>query len=137
MIYIDGENFDDCARITSLVEKFDILNGKNSGRTQAGTMYIEVVGTYFNYTVTFKRKNAGTLERWDRLKHVLANPKTAHTITIYHDQGVLTDYHVYVSSGQRELLHTKQVGDQFENEWGDLSVDFVAMDKMNPREWGL
>ena len=127
---IDNELFDDCATIVSLTEKFDILSGKNSGRTQDGGMYIEALGTFFNYTVTFKKKNTGSRERWDTLKNILAQPQQEHTISILRDQGIMDNYRIYVSSGQRELLGTRFVGnDGYENDWGDLTVDFVAMEK--------
>lgn len=132
MFLLDGESFENVVRIVSLEEKFDILNGDNSGRSQSGDMYLEYVGTYFNYAVTFKRKNAASLSEWDRFKNILAKSHNEHIISILHDQTLLKDYHIYIARGQRKLISTKHIqGDQYESEWGDLSVEFTAMEPID------
>lgn len=132
MFIIDGMDFNDTVAITSLTEKFDILSGKNSGRTQDGRMYIEQIGTYFNYSMTFSRKPNGSLTEWDNFKNLLANPKNDHLITVWKDQGMLEEHWVYISGGQRNLIRTKHLsGNNYESYWGDLTVDFISMEPFN------
>ena len=38
--------------VLSLIRKFSVMDTDKSGRTQDGQMYRDVVGTFYNYTIT-------------------------------------------------------------------------------------
>ena len=132
MFELDGIDFDDTVAITSFAEKFEILNGKKSGRLQTGPMFIEKVGTFYNYSMTFVRRNAASKEKYDLFAKMLANPNNEHTITVPHNQTLRKNYRVYIAAGQRKLIQTKRLsGDLYNSRWGGLTVDFIAMDKID------
>lgn len=129
MFSLDGQSFDDVVHVTSLREKFSVLNGKNSGRLQSGKMYLEKLGTYINYEMTVQKKATASASDWDRFVNLLMNPYNEHTITLPHFQRLQT-FSVYIAEGGRDLIQTTLAGNN--NRWGELTLEFVSMDKI---EW--
>ena len=118
--------------LVSLKETGDILTGKNTGRLQIGPMYIETIGTYYNYELVLHRRKSFPLERWDALFKVLTDPKSVHSISMLHDQGFL-EFDAYISTVSRSIERKKKkTGETY---WGDYSVKFTAMDKIDASYW--
>ena len=104
--------------------KFEIINGDNSGRLQGNKdMYLEYVGTFFNFDGTLIQDRDCTAEEWDSLLAVLANPINDHTVTVPFNQGTMT-WQFYISSGERELIKVNEDG----NRWArTIKVTLTAM----------
>ena len=43
--------------VTKLSRKFSIMDAEGSGRTQNGEMYRDVVGTFYNYSMTVEPRD--------------------------------------------------------------------------------
>lgn len=123
MITIDGVKYKATFQ-KGLKRKFEIINGDNSGRLQGNKdMYLEYVGTFYNYEGTLIRDRKCSDEEWDRLLGVLANPINDHTITVPFNQTTMT-WKFYISSGEQEL---KRVDDD-DNHWAkSIKVTLTSM----------
>lgn len=121
MITIDGVSYDSTVVCDSLEQKFEKLSSDKSGRTQAGDMFIDPIGTFYNYTIHIKRNPNASATAWDNLWMVLSDPKGFHTVEFPHNQTVLT-FQAYITSGSRKLLRKVRSL----NYWGDISFTFTA-----------
>lgn len=87
-----------------------------SGRYRRG-----IVGTYYNYTMTFYVTTKATKALYDQLFEVLTSPQESHVITVPYGSTTLT-FEAYV----------EQVGDGVRNIrgdnvlWGGMTVNFNA-----------
>lgn len=121
MLKIDGVSYDIDVWCDELEESFEILSADTSGRTQDGTMYIDPIGTFYNYTLHIGRRPGGSLSQYDALFRALSAPGSFHQLEFPHDQGTLS-FTGYITSGSRKLLRQYQSG----NYWGDITLKFVA-----------
>ena len=121
---IDGTNYK-CEWVKgSLTRTADILNGENSGRLQGtNTMYLDYVGTFFNYKGQLRRKKDCTDAEWEQIYLVLANPINRHTVQLPFGQNTLTQ-EVYISQ-----IVSKLIDNNFG--WERIyEVTFVAIESM-------
>ena len=121
MLKIDGVEYDVDVYCDELEESFEKMSGEDSGRTQDGKMWIDMIGTFYNYTLHISRKPGSTLDAYDALFSVLSAPVGFNTIEVPHNQGTLS-FEAYITSGSRKLL--RQIDGK--NYWGDLSIHFIA-----------
>jgi len=108
----------------SLVRKAEIINGDASGRLQ-GTkaMYLDYVGTFYNYTGDLCRAADCTDSEWEELYIALTNPINDHTITVPFGNTTITS-RFYISSVESKLITAKRG----RNEWEQIyKVNFVSM----------
>lgn len=124
MIKIDGVEYKATWKSNDLKRKFEIINGDNSGRLQGNKdMYLEYVGTFYNYEGTLIRDRKCSVEEWDRLLGVLANPINDHTITVPFNQTTMT-WKFYISSGEQNLICLTDEG----NRWASsIKVTLTSM----------
>lgn len=107
--------------VTALTRKFSVMDTEQSGRTQDGAMYRDIIGTFYNYTMTIGERggDAAALEAfWD----AISSPTKSHVCVFPYGQATLTQ-EMYVTSGEQalKLMHPSK------NYWGEVSVDFIAM----------
>lgn len=121
MIKIDGKTYDVDVICDDLEEQFEILASEDSGRTQDGTMWIDVIGTFYNMSMHIQRRPTTTVADYDDLFQTLSAPVDFHTVEFPHGQGTMS-CQMYVSSGSRKLLRQRNG----ENRWGDMTIQFVA-----------
>lgn len=121
MLKIDGVSYDVDVWCDELEEKFEKLSGEDSGRTQDGKMWIDMIGTFYNYTLHVARKPGASLNEYDALFAALSAPVAFNTVEFPHDQGTIV-FEAYITSGARKLL--RQIDGK--NYWGDLSISFIA-----------
>lgn len=121
---VDGDEYRGLV-ITNIQQNFEVLDGENAGRTKSGRMKRDVVGVYYNYSMTFApNATPDSKAQFDKLFNILSSPDDSHMITMPHNQSTLT-FEAYITSGERTLLlHTPQGG----NQWGEMSISFIAMD---------
>mgnify|MGYP006928445040 CR=1 FL=1 len=122
MILIDNVAYK--ANWDGLKRKFEIINGDNSGRLQGNKdMYLEYVGTFYNFEGTLVQQRNCSPAEWDELIKVLSNPINDHTVTVPFNQSTMT-WQFYVSSGEQDLIQIKDEG----NRWArTIKVTLSAM----------
>ena len=92
--------------VTEITESFSILYSENTGRTmsQGAGMTLDPLGTFFNYKITFARKQ-GSEKQYDELFNFLAVPRyDGIEVNIVHNQALWDKpFMAYVSQGERAL----------------------------------
>lgn len=121
MISIDGKTYDVDVICDDFEEQFEILSDDSSGRTQDGTMWIDVIGTFYNVSMHVQRRQTTSAADYDDLFQILSAPVDFHTVEFPHGQGTIS-CQMYVSSGSRKLLRNHGGT----NYWGDMTIQFVA-----------
>ncbi len=107
--------------ILALTRKFSVMDTDKSGRTQNGQMYRDVVGTFYNYTMTVAPRN-GDMEALEAFWEAISHPAVSHECVFPYGQRTLTQ-RMYVTGGEQalELIHSDK------NHWGQIQVNFIAM----------
>ena len=124
MIIIDKVEYKANWIESSLKRKAEIINGDASGRLQ-GTkaMYLDYVGTFYNYVGDLRRAKDCSDAEWEALFIALSNPINNHTITLPFGNGTISN-EFYISSVESKLI-TSERG---HNEWDKVySVTFTSM----------
>lgn len=122
-IDFDGKKFD--VAVTSFTESGEILYSSNTGRTLGigAPMTLDPLGTFFNYSITVRRKK-DKYDEYDRLFNYLLLPRfSGMTVTMPHDQGTIT-FDAYVSSAERTSAKIDE-----ENKivcWQEMSISVIA-----------
>lgn len=107
--------------VLSLVRKFSVMDTDKSGRTQDGQMYRDVVGTFYNYTITVGVRG-NDVQALEAFWEAISSPKTSHVCVFPYGQKTLTQ-RMYVTGGEQAL---KLMRDGI-NHWDSVSVNFIAM----------
>lgn len=104
--------------------KFEIINGDNSGRLQGNKdMYLEPMGTFFNFDGTLIQERGCSADEWEELIMVLANPLNEHTVTVPFGNSTMT-WQFYISSGEQKLKQVTEDG----NRWArTIKITLTAM----------
>lgn len=121
VVSIDGKYYNISVPEKGIKRSFSVLDTDNSGRSTAGDMIRDIIGTYYNYTIQFETKNLSR-DEYDDLYETLSAPVDYHVITVPYGQTTLT-FNAYVTAGDDTLKHTNMSG----NDWSGLSVNFIAM----------
>ena len=120
VISIDGTYYN--ARIPEggLKRSFQVLDDDSTTRVRSGAMHRSIIGTFYNYSVTFDCSDMDDTA-YDNMYEVLSAPVNSHTIIVPYGQSTLT-FDAYVTAGEDTLVikGTK-------NRWKGLSVQFIAM----------
>ena len=114
--------------VTEITESFSILYSENTGRTmsQGAGMTLAPLGTFFNYKITFARKQ-GSEKQYDELFNFLAVPRyDGIEVNIVHNQALWNEpFMAYVSQGERALKRIDaKTGRVY---WDKFSVNIVPM----------
>ena len=107
--------------VTALTRKFSVMDTDKSGRTQDGAMYRDIIGTFYNYTMTI-RERGGDAAALDAFWEAISIPTKSHVCEFPYGQETLTQQ-MYVTSGEQSLKLMRPD----KNEWGEISVNFIAM----------
>lgn len=119
LVTIDGVGYD--VSVKELKRSASILDGENAGRSKSGRMRRDIIGTYYNYTLTLNTKSLGQSE-YDNLYQVLTAPEDSYIVSLPYGQTTLT-FEAYIS-GTTDSLVSSRGGT---NTWGELQVTFTAM----------
>lgn len=121
---IDGVSYSsDKIVITSITRNFNILDGDNAGRTVSGRVLRDVIGTFYNYSMTFKAKDSAAGE-YGTLVETLSAPVDFHEISFPFGNKTITQ-RMYVTSGSDKLIKFSP-GVSEENKFSDISVNFIS-----------
>ena len=107
--------------VTKLVRKFSVLDTDRSGRTLDGQMYRDVVGIFYNYTMTVCQRGSDN-QAMDAFWEAVSKPEQSHICQFPYGQDILVQ-RMYVTSGEQELLLMTDRG----NLWKEVTLNFIAM----------
>ena len=116
---LDGVAYN--VRVTKLTRKFSVLDTDKTGRTQNGEMYRDIIGTFYNYSMTVEQRGddaAAMDEFWE----AISKPEVSHVCVFPYGQETLTQK-MYITSGEQDVV---TVGRNI-TEWGEMSLNFIAM----------
>jgi hypothetical protein len=121
---IDGRNFN-VEWSSDLKVQFEILNGSNTGRLQqTGDMYLDYIGTFYNFSGEVIKLPSCTEEEWDEFIEYISNPINAHKVKVPFKQGyMLWDF--YVSSGEVGIKKIQKDGKVIKTK--TIPLNLVAM----------
>lgn len=125
-VKINGESFDVNVAISDYEETFNVLDGKNAGRSMTGRMVRDVIGTYIGHNITFFNKggesgNAAFDALWNALKRYSVEDSVMLEAV---DGQTQIAYEAYYTTGSRRI---KQVVNGV-NYWDELQVSFIPME---------
>lgn len=108
-------------QVTKLTRKFAVMDTEKSGRTMAGEMYRDPIGTFYNYTMTVSPSGSDPTAI-DDFWEVISQPVASHVCEFPYGQATITQ-RMYITSGEQDLLLMRPSA----NAWGELTVNFIAM----------
>lgn len=120
-LQVDGVSYNVLIPRDGLKRSGQILDGENAGRLQTGRMERDIIGTYYNYTLTIDTKGTSIAE-YDSLYEVLTSPVDCHRVVMPYGQGTIA-FDAYVSGVEDGLI----AAEPSRNIWGGMTVNFVAM----------
>ena len=115
---MDGETYN--VQVMSLQRTFDIKEVISAKHTQSGDIYRDLVGTYYNYTITIREKN-GDREALDAFWNAISKAVTSHDCVFPYNQETLSQK-MYVKTGTQNIDRLYKDGAS----WGDITVQFIA-----------
>lgn len=120
-ITLDGTTYPHI-HVTSIKRNFSVLDGPNAERMMSGEMRRDIIGTYYNYSMSIEADDNYPSE-YDAFYEAITAPADSHRIVVPYAQRTLT-FRAYVSQGSDEL----DIMMPSSNRWGGLSFNFVAME---------
>jgi len=121
MLTYNGRTYN--VHYTKPKRSFAKLSTDQSGRVQSGEMYIDLIGTYVNYSMTVSMKD-GDVAEFDRFFEDISAPVAFATLTLPYNQSTIT-FEAYVTQGDQDLIRAKGTHSD-NNIWGPLTVNFIA-----------
>lgn len=114
---IDGETFD--IPLVTVKRESSVLD-KYATRTEGGDLQREIIGVYYNYTLTFPQLNLER-EEYDRLWDKVTEPVEFHTFVVPSSSGTFS-FKGYITTSGDELKRSRD-GKHY---WGGLSIKLIA-----------
>lgn len=116
---IDGEVYS--VGVESVKRTASIREGSNGATTISGKIIRDVIGTYYDYTVTLS-VDMLSMDDYDSLYEVLTSPADSHMVVMPYGQTTITILAgVYTVSDVLELMAD-------DNYWGSLEIKFTALE---------
>jgi predicted ATP-grasp superfamily ATP-dependent carboligase len=121
MITIDGVTYD--IPVETIKRNAEFLD-KYAERTEDGILHRELIGVYYNYTLTFGRTTDTT--EYAALWQKLTEATEFHEVTVPDESGdyTFTAYFANVSDEMRKIKGAS-------NFWKNLTVRFIAQEPAN------
>lgn len=107
--------------VAALTRKFSVMDTEQSGRTQNGEMYRDVIGTFFNYTMTVRERD-GDAAALEAFWEAVSDPAVSHVCVFPYGQTTLTQ-RMYVTGGEQNLMLVSNG----KNHWDEVTLNFIAM----------
>lgn len=119
---IDGVEYN--VHVLNLTRKFSVLDSSKTGRTQDGNMYRDIIGTFYNYTLTVAEKD-GDVRSFDAFWDAISRPDESHECIFPYGQEMLSQT-MYITSGEQDIRLLRPS----RTHWGEITINFIAM---NPK----
>lgn len=116
---LDGVSYN--VIVSKLTRKFSIQDTTKTGRTQSGDMYRDVIGTFYNFSMTVEQ-NGDDAAALDSFWEAISQPVDSHVCVFPYGQNTLTQ-RMYITSGEQDVVRLSTE----RTDWGILNVSFVAM----------
>lgn len=124
-ITIDGTQYPNII-VTDITRKFTVLDGENTSRSiHDGAMVRDIIGTFYNYSITFDTRKAD-YQTYDALYELLSAPVASHSFVLPYAQTTRT-FEGYVTSGDDNIT-VRKVNGTPRNIWGELTIEIIAME---------
>ena len=111
--------------VTGLKRSFAVTDSEHSGRLKNFEMYRDVIGTFYNYTLTVEPDDKYR-EDYDTFYRIITAPTGFHTVVFPYEQETL-EFKAYVTSGDDDCKIDIN-GDTQVIRWSGLSVQFIAQE---------
>ena len=118
---LDGVSYNVRIPENGIKRSGQVTDGSNAGRNISGAMIRDIIGTFYNYTISIEADDTD-LEEYDNLFETLSAPVSDHTLTVPYGQETLT-FQAYITDVSDTLEHIDEHG----NHWGSLTLNFIAM----------
>lgn len=115
---MDGQAYN--VQVMSLKRSFDIKEAIAAKYTQSGEIYRDLVGTYYNYTITVREKD-GDREALDAFWDAVSSPVASHECVFPYNQETLSQK-MYVKTGSQDISRLYEDGAV----WKDITIQFIA-----------
>ena len=119
---IDGMTFR--LWVKELKRSFKVTDTDNSGRLKDYSMYRDIAGTFYNYTLTLDPDRSNRAD-YDSFYEIVSAPKASHHMVFPYGQETL-EFEAYVTSGD-DSLKMQETDNGHINKWSGLSLNFIAM----------
>lgn len=117
---MDGVEYN--VQVMSLQRSFEIKEAISARITQNGNIYRNLLGTYYNYTITI-RERGGDRESLDAFWDAVSQPVTVHECVFPYNQSTLSQK-MYVKNGTQQIGRLYQGG----ADWKDITIQFIAQE---------
>lgn len=115
---MDGKSYN--VQVMNLTRSFDIKEAIAAKYTQSGDIYRDLVGTYYNYTITVRERN-GDRAALDAFWDAISKATASHDCVFPYNQSTLSQ-RMYVKSGSQDINRLYEDGAS----WKDITVQFIA-----------
>ncbi len=115
---LDGRKYN--VHVMSLKRLFEVKDAITPSTTQSGDVYRDVIGTYYNYSMTVRAKHEDR-EALDSFWEAISQPMASHVCVFPYNQTVITQK-MYVKSGSQDIIRLHENG----AEWADITIQFTA-----------
>lgn len=109
--------------VTGLKRGFAVTDSEHSGRLQNYEMYRDVIGTFYNYTLTIEPDTNHRAD-YDTFYDIVSAPTPFHDMVFPYGQTTIA-FKAYVTSGDDDDKPIME-GDNKVHRWSGLSVQFIA-----------
>lgn len=116
---IDGISYDGIG-VESLTRSASIRDGGNAGTMLSGAYTRDLMGTFYDYSLTITGIEPGSTA-YDDLYQALTAPVNSHTVAMPYGQTTIV-FEAYIDNVEDALLAMSDT----ENWWGNLTIRFRA-----------
>lgn len=109
--------------VMGVKRSFAVTDSEHSGRVKNNEMYRDVIGTFYNYTLTVEPDPSHRAD-YDTFYDIITAPTPFHALTFPYGQQVL-EFTAYVTSGDDDIKPIME-GETQVNRYSGLSVQFIA-----------
>lgn len=109
--------------VTGLKRSFAVTDSEHSGRLQNYEMYRDVIGTFYNYTLTVE-PDPNYRADYDTFYNIITAATPFHDVTFPFGQGTIS-FKAYATTGDDDC-HLMQQSSNIVYKYSGLSVQFIA-----------
>lgn len=115
---IDGKAYN-VAVMPPMKRNFVVMDTENTTRLLSGEIYRDVLGTYYNYSLTINNRMTAP-EEYDAFYEVITSPVDFHILEFPYGQSTI-EFQAYITNGSDDLNLIKD-----KNTWKNLTINFIA-----------
>lgn len=117
---IDGVPYN--VAVTKFERTFAVTDTDKAGRSINGNMIRDIIGTFYNYSMSIDSRNVSQGE-YNSLYQILSAPVDSHNF-VFPYNGETISFKGYVTNG-KDTLKTMKEG---KNKWTGLEINIISME---------